>query len=208
MTRILGMAFVLGMAGSAWAQEAETRNPDFSTPVINYTVLDPAGAAADDGKLEWGLRLGYLKARDADEGTLMGGIQVRFPLGGGMFAIEGSIDVHASDYEDGDIEIIQWPVQVSLLWFILPKAKITPYVLGGLGWYYTTVDFTGSLEGIDSETDSMFGAHLGLGARLSLGQSMSLSGDLRYIFLEPNEDALDEEDFDTVEFVVSLGFSF
>jgi outer membrane protein W len=125
-----------------------------------------------------------------------------------MFAIEGSIDFHASDYEDGDIEVIQWPVQVSALWFILPKAKITPYVLGGLGWYYTTIDFSGSLDGLSGETDSMFGAHLGIGARLLIGQSMSLSGDLRYIFLEPNEDALEDENFDTLQFTVSLGFGF
>lgn len=200
MTRKLGMVFVLAMAAPAWAQQSEF-------PMLDVDFSDPPALAAEGGGLEWGLRVGFLRVRDADEGTLTGGLQARFPLGD-MFAIEGSIEVHSSEFEDGDIEIIQWPVQATLIWFILPKAKITPYALGGLGWYYTTSDFSGSLSSVSGDTESMFGAHLGLGARLQLGDKMSLNGDLRYIFLEPNDDALEDEEFDTVQFTVSLGMNF
>ena len=207
MTRNLAMAFVLAMAGPAWAQDAGVRMSDFQDLELNYVTADPAATAAGEPGMEWGIRVGLVRPADSDEGTWMAGLQVRFPLSP-MFAIEGSIDFHSSEFSDGDIEVIQWPVQVSLLWFILPKAKITPYVLGGVGWYYTTTDFSGSLSGVDSDTESMFGAHLGIGARLSLGQSLSLNGDLRYIFIEPNGDALEDEDFDTIQFTVSLGFGF
>ena len=205
MTRNLTVLFVLATAGSAWAQESEIRFPEFQDPVILFTGAAPAPLAADEAKMELGPRLGYVKHGDADEGTFMIGVQLRVPLGN-MFAIEASIDFHSSEFEDGDVEVIQWPVQVSALWFVLPNSKITPYVLGGLGWYYTTIDFSGSLSGVDSDTDSMFGAHLGIGGRLSIGKNMSLSADLRFIFIEPNSDELEDEDFDTTQFTVSLGF--
>jgi len=99
-------------------------------------------------------------------------------------------------------------VQASLLVNLLPSAPVCPYVLGGLGWYYTTIDFSGSLSGVDSETDSIFGAHLGFGARLSLGGTTTLSADLRYIFLEPDDDQLEDEEFDTIQLALALSFPF
>ena len=54
----------------------------------------------------------------------------------------------------------------------------------------------------------MFGAHLGFGARFALGGTATASADLRYIFLEPDEDALNDEDFDTIQLVLSLSFPF
>lgn len=205
MARILGaLILAVAMGSTAWAQEVRFEEPKLAFTDTVPESLDSAPILL--GGPEFGLRAGYLKPRDADEGTWFGGVQLRAPFTS-VLAIEGSIEVHSSEFSDGDIEIIQYPVQASLLVFLMPESPVCPYVLGGLGWYYTTTEFSGSLDGIDSETESLFGAHLGVGARFSLGGATA-SADLRYIFLEPDEDALEDEDFDTIQIVLSLSFPF
>jgi len=160
------------------------------------------------GSAAWGQDVAFEdpKLRDADDGTWFGGVQVRVPLTPNL-AIEGSIEFHASEFADGDIEVVQYPVQASLLVFLMPDAPVCPYVLAGLGWYYTTTEFSGSLSGVDSETDSLVGAHIGFGAKFALGGATA-SADLRYIFLEPDNDNLNDEDFDSIQLVLSLSFPF
>ncbi len=204
MRQILAVvALALGLGSTAWAQDVK-----FQDPELNFREAGPVEWAPKAFGPELGLRAGYLKQRDADDGTWFGGVQVRVPLAP-MFVVEGSIEFHTSEFADGEIEVIQYPVQATLLFFPMPDAPtVKPYLLAGLGWYYTTTDFSGSLSGVDSETDSMVGAHLGFGAQFALGGSATASADLRYIFLEPNEDALDDEDFDTIQLVLSLSFPF
>lgn len=204
MARFLaGLTLAVAMGSTAWAQEQEIK---FEDPKLNFTEALPAEWAPKSFGPELGLRAGYIKARDAEEGTWFGGVQVRVPFTP-VLAIEGSIELHSSEFENGDIEIIQWPVQASLLVFLMPSSPVCPYVLGGLGWYYTTVDFSGSLDGVSSETDSAFGAHIGFGARFDLG-GLTASADLRYLFIEPNGDALEDEDFDSIQLVLSVSFPF
>ncbi|HZN62660.1 MAG TPA: outer membrane beta-barrel protein [Planctomycetota bacterium] len=195
-------AMVVAMGSAAWAQDVTFTGE----PEVNFARAEPVEWAPLGLGPEFGIRAGYIKPRDADDGTWFGGVQLRVPLGP-VLALEGSVEFHTSEFADGDIEVIQYPVQASLLVFLLPNSQVCPYVLGGLGWYYTTTDFSGSLDGLDSETDSLFGAHLGLGARLALG-GLTTSVDLRYIFLEPDEDALEDEDFDSIQIVLSLTFPF
>ena len=203
MTRILSAVMIaVAMGSTAWAQDVA-----FGDPILGYAGSGPVETAPKSFGPEIGLRAGFISPRDADDGTWFGGLQVRVPLTP-MFAIEGSIEFHSSDFADGEIEVVQYPVQATLLVFIMPDAPVCPYVLGGLGWYYTTVDFSGSLSGVDSETDSMFGAHLGFGARFDLGGTASASADLRYIFVEPDNDALEDEDFEAIQLVLSLSFPF
>ena len=199
---LMAAAFVVGMGSTAWAQEVV-----FGDPMLGFAGAGPVEWAPKSPGPEFGLRAGYIKPRDADDGTWFGGVQVRVPLSP-LFAVEGSIEFHTSEFADGEIEVVQYPVQVTLLVFLMPEAPVCPYLLGGLGWYYTTTDFSGSLGAIDGNTDSMFGAHLGFGARIGLGGAATASADLRYIFLEPNDDALDDEDFDTIQLVLSLSFPF
>lgn len=204
MTRNLAaLAMVVAMGSTAWAQDIK-----FQDPELNFREAGPVEWAPKAPVPEIGLRAGYVKPRDADDGTWFGGVQVRVPLAP-MFAVEGSIEFHTEEFSDGDIEVVQYPVQATLLFFPMPDAPtVKPYLLAGLGWYYTTTDFSGSLSGVDSDTSSMFGAHLGFGAQFALGGSMTASADLRYIFLEPNDDALEDEDFDTIQLVLSLSFPF
>src|SRR5262245_53341873 len=204
---VAAAVLVLALGSAAWAQDDLAKYATLDDPQVLYTdsgSIEPASGLVPVP--EFGLRAGYIKPRDADDGTWFGGFQVRVPLGA-SFAIEGSIEFHTSDFASGDIETVQYPVQASLLWYILPDAPVCPYVLGGLGWYYTRVSFSGALGSADDEVDSTFGAHLGVGARVNLGGS-TLSVDLRYLFIEPNEDALQDEEFDSVELVIAISFPF
>ena len=206
---VVATILVLGLGSTAWAQDLSL-DPAlmYGEPVVEYTVADPAESVSHLKLLpEFGIRAGYVKARDADDGTWFGGVHIRIPLASSL-AIEGSIEAHTNEFEDGDIEVIQYPVQVTLLLFLFPEWPVTPYLLGGVGWYYTHVEFSGDLDGTDDETTHFFGGHLGFGVRLGVGGSAVLNGDVRYIFAEPNEDELDEEDFDSIEFVIALSFPF
>jgi len=196
---------VLAMGSAAWAQEEVSLSRD---PALTFMGGGEVEFIPKIPLPELGLRVGYLKERDADKGTWFAGVQIRYPLTD-MFTLEGSIEFHTSDFADGEIEVITYPVQASVLIFPLPKTPmIAPYVVAGLGWYYTTVDFSGSLSAFDSQTESMFGAHIGFGAKMSLGGASTVSADLRYIFLEPNSDELKDEQFDTIQLVLSISFPF
>lgn len=197
-------ALMLAMGSPAWAQDIL-----FSEPTIGFTGAGPAESAGPKAlSPEFGIRAGYFKVRDADDGAWFGGVQLRIPLSE-MFAVEGAVEFHASDFEDGEIEVVQYPLQASLLVFLMPQSgPISPYVLAGVGWYYTVIDFSGSLSGFDGDTEHMFGGHLGAGVRALVGPSMALSADLRYIFLEPDGDNLEDEDFDTIQLSLSLSFLF
>jgi hypothetical protein len=197
------MALAVAMGSTAWAQDIT-----FNDPLLGFTSAGPVEAAPKALSPEFGIRAGYFKPRDADEAAWFGGVQVRLPLSE-MFAVEGAFEVHAADFEDGTIEVVQYPLQASLLLFLAPQSSpISPYVLAGVGWYYTITDFSGSLSGVDGDTEHIFGGHLGLGARAILGSSIALSADVRYIFLEPNGDQLEDEDFDTFQIAFSLSYMF
>ena len=199
----LAAAMLVAMGSTAWAQEIS-----FDKPTIGFMEAGPVEWAPKTLSPEFGIRAGYFKIRDADDGAWFGGAQVRFPLSE-MFAVEGAIEFHAADFEDGEIEVVQYPLQASLLLFLMPQsAPISPYVLGGVGWYYTVVDFSGSLSGFDGETDHWFGGHIGAGARALVGHSMAASADVRYIFIEPDGHNLEDENFDTFQISLSLSFLF
>ena len=137
---------------------------------------------------------GYLHARGADRGTWFAGAQARLHFLR-YFAAEASITFHENSYEHGTIHVTQYPVQVSGMIYPLPEATVSPYLVGGGGWYYSRTTYSGSLSGVSNQTDHMFGAHGGAGVELRLGKSSSLDGDIRYIFLNPSSSQLQNGDF-------------
>jgi opacity protein-like surface antigen len=151
---------------------------------------------------------GYLKTRDADDGTWFGGLAMRLRFAR-IFAIEGSITFHNEEFSDGDIEVTQYPVQVSALILPLPDSPVEPYGIVGAGWYYTRVDFEGPLDNLDSDTDRSFGWHVGAGLQVEIGKHFALFGDFRWVFLdEPGIDNGDLDDEDWDQSWVTLGGMF
>ncbi|HBW22046.1 MAG: hypothetical protein A2X28_09500 [Elusimicrobia bacterium GWA2_56_46] len=64
--------------------------------------------------------------------------------------------------------------------YIIPGGVVSPFLLGGVGWYYTQVNGPASF----SNTTSRFGLHAGAGLEVMLSKSLSLDGTYRYVWLE------------------------
>jgi outer membrane protein W len=103
--------------------------------------------------------------------------------------------------------VTQYPVQLTAFLYFL-NGPIRPYILGGVGWYYTRIDHKGAFGAVPDETDHIFGEHLGAGAELFLGSRVSLNADVRYIFLNPTTDDVIGRDFNYWQITFGLNFLF
>ncbi|MDP3543460.1 MAG: outer membrane beta-barrel protein [Elusimicrobiota bacterium] len=148
-----------------------------SALVLAAAVLAPEFARAEGPEIAEGVSLGgramYYRPKGADEGSLSGGAQLRVHLSS-MFALEGSIDYRKSTF--GTVTVDVYPVQASLLMYLLPSSPLTPYLLAGGGWYYTHV------RAPYEKTQYRFGPHAGAGLKMSLSKSWSIDGSYRYLW--------------------------
>lgn len=151
--------------------------------VLLLLLAPGASAATDEGVVVGsrpGLSIGgrgmYFKPKDA-EGTWSGGAQVRLHLAS-AFAIEGSADFRQDKFGLTTVDII--PVQASLLAYLFPGKMVSPYILGGGGWYYTHVK-AGSV--FDDRTTHRFGPHAGAGIQAWMNRHWSVDGSWRYVWL-------------------------
>lgn len=177
-----------------------------ATPEIEPLV---PGSLADEeaGGFSIGPAGGYLRARGSDRGTWFGGAQARLRILN-FLAAEASITFHQSHYEHGDILVTQYPVTLTAMLYIIPVGPIRPYILGGVGWYYTRIDYRDNLSSIDDQTDHFFGVHLGAGLELMLGKSASLDADFRYIFINATNEQVINRDFNYWQITFGLNFFF
>jgi hypothetical protein len=150
---------------------------------------------------------GYLHAHGADRGTWFAGGQVRLHFLS-YFAIEASMTFHENTYESGDIHVTQYPVQLSGMIYPFPFWIISPYLVGGGGWYYSRITYSGTLSGISNDTEHTFGAHGGVGADVRLGATITLDADLRYIFLNPSTSQVKNGDFNYWQITFGLNINF
>lgn len=140
-------------------------------------------AATDDGVVvgsRGGLSIGgrgaYYKPQDIG-GQWSGGAQVRLGLGPAI-ALEASADVRQDRIAGTVVDTI--PVQVSLLAYLLPGKVVSPYLLGGAGWYYTHIRDEAPFG---ESRDHRFGPHAGAGLQAWLNRYWSIDGSYRYIWL-------------------------
>jgi hypothetical protein len=150
---------------------------------------------------------GYLQARGADRGTWFGGAQARLHFAR-ILAAEGSITFHQNRYQNGDVVVTQYPVQLTAFLYPIPEGPVRPYILGGVGWYYTSIDYRGVFSLISDKTEHIFGEHLGAGVELMLGPKASIDVDLRYIFLNPSNDQVIHRDFNYWQVTLGLNLFF
>jgi len=154
-----------------------------------------------------GLVAGYVRASDADRGTWTAGIQARLHVLPSL-AVEGAVTYHKNSYGDGDAHVTQYPVQVSLLLYPLPNASVSPYLVGGGGWYYSRIAYEGALSGFPNETENTYGTHAGAGLEIRLGSSAMIDADLRTIFLHARSSAFESGDFNYWQGTLGLSLLF
>ncbi|HMK64255.1 MAG TPA: outer membrane beta-barrel protein [Thermodesulfobacteriota bacterium] len=147
-------------------------------PVIGNAAEVPA--QPDTGSFGLGVRGGWYKIRDADEGKFYGGIQARFRVMPWL-AIEGSTDYRAPSYYSGGRKITSWPFLVSALIYPIPKSFFSPYILGGGGLYYS------HLENSTSYYNNAWGWHAGLGFDVPLYKRLILNVEARYTWVSFDE---------------------
>jgi len=226
----LTMATLVSLATVASAQEAPQVGPSLTqeelplifcteerateeTPEIDRiaTELPKTMAEMMEGEphvspFSLGASGGFLRAKGSDEGTWFGGVQARLRMG--YFAAEASITFHQNKYENGDVVVTQFPLQLTAFLYIIPIGPVRPYILGGVGWYRTRIDYSGVFSSIPDDHQNIFGEHLGAGAEIFLGPQVSIDADVRYIFLNPTTDQVIGRDFNYWQITFGLNFMF
>ena len=127
----------------------------------------------------FGPQLGYYKAQDADDGTYTGGLALRLKLMS-VFGVEASINNRQEKYANDALTVRSWPVMVTGLIYPVPIA----YGAIGFGWYIVTLHYDqNKFPLFADETTQKVGWHFGGGLELPLGSNITLTGDIRYVFL-------------------------
>jgi opacity protein-like surface antigen len=159
-------------------------------PLIALAVLLGTAAPLAAQGFGVGARLAWVNRDvtvEADSVRFVGG-QLR--LDGGRVAIEVAVDRRSETFEALGEKIVETPIQASLL-LRLTSGRLSPYLLGGPGWYRRRVE---RIDGPDDLTVSTteFGWHAGIGLEIRVGRHAGIHGDYRYTFLDFNDDD-DEE---------------
>ena len=136
---------------------------------------------------------------DLDSVRFTGG-QIR--LTSARWGLEVSLDRHSEEFEALNEKITETPIQASLL-MKLGGGKVSPFLLGGGGWYKRKVERLdeSGVDGLDLESTE-FGWHGGVGLEIRAGRHFGIHGDYRYTFLDFDDD--DDEDDDDGGFLGGL----
>lgn len=131
------------------------------------------------GLFSIGGRATYVDPKDGDANWFGGGQLRIHPFH--FLAIEGSVDYRKTDINSTNVRT--FPVQGSVLLYPFGTKRLSPFILGGAGWYFTHVEGPGDFD----KTQHRFGAHAGGGLQLFLTDYLSLDGTYRHIWLEKIE---------------------
>jgi hypothetical protein len=97
-------------------------------------------------------------------------------------AVELSLDRRSQSNESLTERVRDYPLQASFL--LAPvRSTLSPYVLGGMGWYTHRVEQLAGNETVESTTTRRVGSHAGFGAEMRMGKHAALHADYRYTFL-------------------------
>lgn len=92
------------------------------------------------------------------------------------------------DFDLGSIKLETTPLQLSGIVYPLGMFAVTPYVLGGTGWYFLKATVRGDIdlpyvfgEGTIEVTETA--PHIGVGVEAFIGDHFSFGADARKVFL-------------------------
>ena len=148
--------------------------------VLFVAALAPLSASADGDTpqasipgVTLGGRASYFRPKDADSGSLYGGAQLRGHITS-VVAVEASADYRQNKYGGTVVDV--YPVQASLLLYLAPSWVVSPYILGGVGWYHTHIR--------DGATSERYGPHAGAGLEIALARHWTIDGSYRYLWTQ------------------------
>jgi hypothetical protein len=103
---------------------------------------------------------------------------------------------------DDQLDVRMIPLTASL--YVAPAPML--YAGGGVGWYYTTLDYDSSLP-FEDETSQEFGVHVGGGMEVPLGPNVGVDLNGRYVMMRELDNRLVPEDFDPDFWMTTLGLA-
>jgi Outer membrane protein beta-barrel domain len=111
----------------------------------------------------------------------------------GEFSVQYREDTFG--FRNGDIKLETFPVQLSGIVYPLAMIPITPYFVGGIGWYRLKATINGDLDlpfvfGQGSVVITETAPHIGVGLEAFIGDHFSIGGDVRYVFLDFETDLI------------------
>ncbi len=169
-----------------------------SAIIISLFLIPLTGNA--EGKFGLGPRAGLVKSNDASGLSLFGGGQIRWKIFPAM-SLEGTFDYRAEESYSNNRKINTFPILTSALFYPVPGAKISPYFLGGVGWYFSKIE-----DSSGSSTWFTPGLHLGGGLDFPLNPNLVFNVDIRYYFLNYGDDRV--KNLNTDGFIISAGLTF
>lgn len=156
-----------------------------STALFSHPSVAAAQGFGVGGRMAW---VTADSDADVDSVRFTGG-QIR--LLSSRWGFEISIDRHSESFEALNQKVTETPIQMSLL-MRLGGARVSPFLLGGRGWYRRTVEtLDGSVEDLKS---TEVGWHAGGGLEIRAGRHVGIHGDYRYTFLDFDDDEDEEDD--------------
>lgn len=96
--------------------------------------------------------------------------------------VEISLDRRSQYNADLTQRVRDYPLQGSALFYPL-HSTISPYVLGGLGWYTHSVDTMNAGQVLGTDTTHKVGYHAGFGGEVQVGKHVGVHADYRYTFI-------------------------
>jgi hypothetical protein len=120
---------------------------------------------------------------DVDKVRFFGG-QIR--LVSQRFGFEVALDRHSESFELLNQKVTETPIQASIL-MRMAKGSVSPFLLGGPGWYHRKVEALDSPGNLSASTTE-FGWHAGIGLEVLAGRHFGFHGDYRYTFLNFHDD--------------------
>jgi hypothetical protein len=167
---------------------AATRDVIVSVVVAAALFASPCLASAQGFGV--GARMAWVTAdsdADVDAARFIGG-QIR--LLSKRWGMEVSLDRNSESFELLNQKVTETPIQASVL-LRLGGGKVSPFLLGGPGWYRRKVELIDGPDDTDVKTTE-FGWHAGGGLEILAGRHFGIHGDYRFTFLDFGKD--DDED--------------
>lgn len=189
--------------------------------LVPHSQADPGPTGAGD----YGVHVGYAKAAEAEDGDFLVGGHFELNLLPAL-GIQAAVDYHGTEeYPTQDaannvgeaVRVRTIPVTVSGRLYFPVVTGFSPFLTAGGGWYNVIYDYPRLAEelGVEDERVTTFGWHLGAGARLHASERVSVYGEGRYTFVDPNKELGDDVreqigtlDYDRSHAVVGLSLAF
>lgn len=150
-----------------------------------------------------GPQVGYYKASDADNPSVMSGATLRLRLANAI-AVEASINYRREYYHNEAISLKSWPVLLTVL--LYPVRYI--YGMAGVGWYNSRIAYSKDLNLFGNKSSQKFGWHFGAGVEMPFTKKVKLATDFRYTFLNYDFGVPGTKNISSDYFLMSAGLFF